>query len=358
MSEYQYYEFLAVDRPLTRAEQDGLRGLSSRARITANSFTNEYEWGDFRGDPVALMSAFFDLHVYHANWGTHRLMIRLPVRLIGRDTIESLVLDDEWAKVHDAGDNLILDIELNEIDLDYVDNGTSWLAMLAPLRADLLAGDRRVLYLIWLMAVEYQFARPESPEPLDGIGPMTDALDAFARFFQIDPNLVAAAAERGNAPATLDAATVVAALTEAEKTALLIRVFDGDPLVSPELRGKARHARTGNAAVVPRTVEALRKRAQAIGEEKAGEERAKEVAARRTRVDAILKRGDAVWREVEAEIELRNNSGYDRATALLRHLREVAEDRDTLADFASRLAAIRSRHARKGQFIVRIAKIV
>jgi len=42
MSEYQYYEFLAIDRPLDRAAQDALRSISSRARITATSFTNHY----------------------------------------------------------------------------------------------------------------------------------------------------------------------------------------------------------------------------------------------------------------------------------------------------------------------------
>ena len=39
MSEYQYYEFLAVDRPLTAAEQAEIRQLSTRARITATSIS-------------------------------------------------------------------------------------------------------------------------------------------------------------------------------------------------------------------------------------------------------------------------------------------------------------------------------
>src|SRR5215469_14407379 len=33
-----------------RAAQDALRSTSSRARITATSFTNHYEWGDLKGD--------------------------------------------------------------------------------------------------------------------------------------------------------------------------------------------------------------------------------------------------------------------------------------------------------------------
>ena len=51
MSEYQYYELLALDRPLTSKQREELRQLSTRAEITATRFTNEYHWGSFRGDP-------------------------------------------------------------------------------------------------------------------------------------------------------------------------------------------------------------------------------------------------------------------------------------------------------------------
>ena len=42
MSEHQYYEFLALDCPLTTAEQAEVHRLPTRARITATSFTDEY----------------------------------------------------------------------------------------------------------------------------------------------------------------------------------------------------------------------------------------------------------------------------------------------------------------------------
>ena len=74
MSEYQYYEFLAIDRPLDDAEQAEVRALSTRARITATSFVNEYHWGDFKGSPNRLMERYYDAHLYVANWGTHRVM--------------------------------------------------------------------------------------------------------------------------------------------------------------------------------------------------------------------------------------------------------------------------------------------
>src|SRR6202021_2874773 len=61
MSEYQYYEFQAIHRPVSEADRQALRDLSTRARITATSFTNTYEWGDFKGDPAKLMEQWFDL---------------------------------------------------------------------------------------------------------------------------------------------------------------------------------------------------------------------------------------------------------------------------------------------------------
>ena len=50
MSEYQYYEFLAIDQPLTQKQIAAVRRYSSRASISSTQFVNEYHWGDFRGD--------------------------------------------------------------------------------------------------------------------------------------------------------------------------------------------------------------------------------------------------------------------------------------------------------------------
>jgi hypothetical protein len=78
MSEYQYYEFQAIDRPLTAGEMKELRAMLSRASITPTRFRNVYHYGDFRGEPLALMERYFDAFVYVANRGTRRLMLRLP----------------------------------------------------------------------------------------------------------------------------------------------------------------------------------------------------------------------------------------------------------------------------------------
>ena len=78
MSEYQYYEFVAIDRALSAKQQDELRAVSTRGRISSTSFVNDYQWGDLKADPRVWMERHFDAHLYLANWGTHRIALRLP----------------------------------------------------------------------------------------------------------------------------------------------------------------------------------------------------------------------------------------------------------------------------------------
>ena len=91
MSEYQYYEFVALDRPLTAAEMAELRSISTRAQITPTRFFNEYQWGDLKADPAELLARYFDVHVYFANWGSRRLMFRLPKPAAHLDDLRACV---------------------------------------------------------------------------------------------------------------------------------------------------------------------------------------------------------------------------------------------------------------------------
>ena len=375
MSEYQYYEFQAIDRPLGDADIKALRALSMRARITATSFTNHYEWGDFKGNPRQLMEQWFDLHLYLANWGTRRLMVRLPKRLVDGSRFDRFLMGSDLADVIDAGEHLILDIcdDGDDVDYDDRDDGSGWLGALAPLRTDMLSGDWRLLYLLWLEALGSGNLRDDGLEPLPGIGPLTGPLEAFAGFFRIDPDLVRAAAEApyGGAQAELSSEAVraaVASIPEAEKTELLHRLAGCDPYVAAEVRGRVREiAATANegAQAKHRTVVELQSRAAAIREEREAAEAARREAerlrrereaeaARRARLEALGRRGDAVWREIDREVGKRNAKGYDQAAALLFDLRALAEENGEMASFADRLNALCLRHERKKQFIERL----
>lgn len=375
MSEYQYYEFQAIDRPLDQAAQEALRSISSRARITATSFINHYEWGDLKGDPRKFVERWFDLHLYLANWGTRRFMIKVPKRFVNQADMDPFLREIDWVEAWTSGDNLLIDIQRHEDggyddwDDDW-DDGSGRLAALAPLRTDVLSGDLRLFYLLWLTAVQDEFIPENEVEPLPGIAPLTGALEGFAEFFGIDSDLVTAAAELNADDAAMSKdglRKAVAVIPEREKAELLLRVVDGDTYVAAELRSRVRKMNPASAA--HRTAGALRTRAQEIREarelaeaERHEAERRRQAAeaekARRTRLKILKQRGaSSVWREIEEGIERRNPTGYDSAISLLSDLQALAVEEGNQDDFDRRLSSVRARHEKKAKFIERLSKL-
>ena len=165
-----------------------------------------------------------------------------------------------------------------------------------------------------------------------------------------------------------DLREAVTAISEREKTELLTRLIEGDSHVAAELKSKVSDKRDVRSAL-HRTAGALRMRAAEIREarEKAiakrqERERQRQAAeaerARRARLEALKQRSPRVWQEIEAEIERRNPSGYERAIALLSDLQALAVEEQNEADFNRRFAEIRHEGTRKkGRFIERLSKL-
>ena len=164
MSEYQYYEFLALDRPLTSNEMQHLRAFSTRARITPTSFINEYNWSDFRGNVNHFMARYFDAFVYFANWGTHVLQFRLPRTSLDVSQAKRYCPCD-YAHLRTAGEHIILKFLSEDEEGEWVED-EGWMSSLGPLRADLMAGDLRCLYLGWLQCVGCDEVEEEETEAL------------------------------------------------------------------------------------------------------------------------------------------------------------------------------------------------
>ena len=149
MSEYQYYEFLAVDRPLTTQEMAALRERSSRAHITPVSFANSYNWGDLKGDPRDWMKRYFDLHVYLAYWRTAIFMLRLPRQVFDSTVFHAFTADGVF-EVEATPSHRVLVWTLEDAedsDCFVHEGGEGWMSRLAPLREELLRGDLRGLYV-------------------------------------------------------------------------------------------------------------------------------------------------------------------------------------------------------------------
>ena len=85
MSEYQYYEFRKIDSSLSDDAMQKISDLSSRAQVSRTSASFTYHYGDFRGDPIKVLTEHFDALFYTANWGSRRLAFRFPISVVNYD---------------------------------------------------------------------------------------------------------------------------------------------------------------------------------------------------------------------------------------------------------------------------------
>lgn len=366
MSVYQHYDFLALDRPLDEGQCDQLRALSSRARITATSFTNEYHWGDFRGDPVKLMRTHFDVFAHFAEPGTRQIMISAPSALLRPRDIEPYLLTYTAEYSTGAGRTVICLTSDDESDfLDY----PAGLATFAPVRAELLGGDRRLLYLAWLLSVQadddLEEDETEPPVPA-GLNDLSAPLHAVADFLRIDPDLIAVAAQASPPLQTGtdhgdEMARWIEDLPAKEKNRLLRLVADNE-VTQARARMLQAFQKSGRGAFAvtegTRTVRELwtaagDRRAQREREEAARaadrerQRREESAAAREARLEDLAGRRDQAWQEVEDRIATMHPEGYDRAVALLADLHVLAEREGEGPAFARPLRELRDRHRRK-----------
>jgi hypothetical protein len=277
MSEYQYYEFQAIDRPLTQREMDELRSFSSRATITATRFVNSYSFGNFKGSPSQWMDRYFDAFLYLANWGTHELMLRFPMGVLDVATAKRYC-HGESASGRAKGDHVILELRSEDEGGEWVEEDNGQLSSLISLRADVAGGDLRALYLSWLLcaqAGELDEADEEPPCP-PGLAKLTAPLEAFVDFLRVDRDLIAVAAARSPdatcAAAHAEIESWVKELPESERTGLLVRLMEGTEVhLRAELLRRSRDSRGATSrasADRPRTAGELLKAAEQCAEER------------------------------------------------------------------------------------------
>ncbi len=380
MSEYQYYEFQAVDRPLTLEQISVLRAYSSRAQITASSFIVDYSYGDFNGNPEKWLEQYFDAFLYLANWGTHQFLLGLPQKLIDQDTIGPYCAGESLS-CRSKGDKVILTFQSEDEDGEWAE-GEGWLASLLPIRADLISGDYRALYLGWLGSIESGEIDDDGLEPPvpAGLRTLNASLDRLADFLGLSRDLIAAATEaspgeQASGLSQEEFGNWVLSLPSQEKDMLLLRLVEGgDPHLMAELRQRAWREIRGGAKPVKgprRTAGQIRARADSLAEARRryeAEQRARDKARReqeetekrQKHLKSLAGKEEILWAKVEELIATKQPKRYDEAVSLLRDLRDLADLRGRNSDFSSSLNTVLTQHLRKGTLVdkVRRAKLL
>lgn len=372
MSEYQRYEFMTCDRPLTPAQLEAINGLSSHIEASSTHALVEYDWGNFKHDPIAVLHEFFDGFLYWANWGAPRLAFRFPHGILPADLLAGYDLDD-LVTFSRHTDHDILDIHFAELEApaEWVDYE---LGSLIAMRDELMAGDLRALYIVWLAAQrmrkgtddededddeeEYEIDVPRVPAEF---GTLTSAQQALADLLQVPPELLMAAAQHSRAPTAPpddDVATWVKMLPLDRSTEYLVRLAHNEPGLARRLVTELLDLRKDRSPVTPTgervTYSFLLADSAAIGDQMEREQREQERLARQRHNRDVHDHQNDYWRQVDAAVVRGSGPGYDEAVQLLVELRAVADQFKETQAFQERFWAWVEPHLRRPAFVKRL----
>lgn len=379
MSEYQYYEFAAIDRPLTRAEMAQLRAVSTRAEITPSGFVNHYEWGDLKADPADWMRRYFDAFVYTANWCSCRLALRVPQTTFLKSELKPFATGPALT-IEGRDEYWIINWSLEESEDDDrfgMEDGRGWMRRLVPLRDELLRGDLRPLYLGWLAAAARDDLGDDSlePEVPPGLSALTPPQHALVEFLEIDPDILAAAMAGSARVAKHDATQVdrvdawLDAWPRIEMAGVLKLIAQGQGHIA-ERQVRSRYAawqktqRPSPAASAPRrSVSQLRELAQlasGVRLKREATERSKQEAKRRQQREAILRLlmadTDKHWAAIDVQAQRGSASGYEQAVRAVAELAEGYALTSTRKEFDRALRRFLVRHATRSALLRRLTE--
>jgi hypothetical protein len=377
MSEYQRYEFMTSDRALTREQLDAVNTLSSHIEATSTHALVEYNWGDFKHDPIKVLHQFFDGFLYWANWGAPELAFRFPHGILPRDLIESYDLE-EFVAFTQHPDYDILDIHFGELEApdEWVDYE---LGSLMAIRDELMEGDLRALYIVWLagqMMIEGYEEDEDEDEDEDevedweisvppvppGFGTLTAAQQSLAELLQVPQELLTAAARHSKAadPSTgEDVAARVKLLPPERQSEYLVRLARNEPGLSRRFLKELRELDQDRSGERPAqgdhvTYATLLAESRAIKGQIERERREQERLARLRHLQEIHEHQDDYWRQADLAAVRASGASYDEATRIVAELREVAEHYKETRQFQERFRAWVYPHLRRPALVKRL----
>jgi len=370
MSEYQRYEFMTSDRPLTRAQLDAVNALSSHIEASSTHAVIEYHWGDFKHNPINVLHKFFDGFLYWANWGAPELALRFPHGTLQVDLINGYDFDD-FVTFTQHSDYDILDIHFGELEAP--DEWTEYdLGSLIAIRDELIEGDLRALYIAWLasqsMIGSYDEDEEEDHEIISvptvppALETLTAAQQALAELLQVPQELLVAAAQHSNAASETtedDFVAWVELLSQDRHNDYLVRLAHNEPGLSRLLVKELRELGQGKTRATPSTGEhvtyaTLLTESKAIKAKLEREQHEQEQLARQRHLQDIHDRQEDYWRQVDLAVARSSGTGYDEAARLLGELREAADQFKEIQQFQARFHTWVRPHLRRPAFVKRL----
>ncbi|PCI35164.1 MAG: hypothetical protein COB50_05605 [Thiotrichales bacterium] len=148
MSEYQYYEFCSIQKPLSQQARQVMQSLSSRAVVGTHGacYIYNYNYGDFRGNSSELLLKYFDIFFYISNFGCMELSFKFKQSQVNFEQIKAYCIQDIIiCKEHNS--HLLLDICINNEEGGGWIDGEGLLPKMLTLHDEIIAGNYDILEL-------------------------------------------------------------------------------------------------------------------------------------------------------------------------------------------------------------------
>jgi hypothetical protein len=284
--------------------------------------------------------------------------------------------------IHESGQYWLLDWSYADEDgyderFQSDEDGPGWMARLAPLRDEMLRGDRRPLYLGWLAALCSEELDDDDLEPPlpPGLQTLTAAQQALVEFLQLDPYLLAVAQSASEEDADSD---LYAAMLEEW-------MHDLSP---DQMRNTVRLIMTGAAHQAERVMHAqyaswrqqrrpARRGAgerRTVAQNSAGRPLAEQIRIERERVEQeekhahqqaerareladVADRAKQVWQEIDVCLRAGSGAAYERAQRAVLELHEALKAGGKAPEFQRGLVKLLSTHGHRRAWIERLQRV-
>lgn len=373
--EYQFYEFKAIDSSLSKKDMEEIQTWSSRCKPTKTNVIFEYSYRDFPKDEITVVEKYFDAMVHISSWGTMQLIFKYPKALFPVKEIVPYTCEG-GIEIHKKTNYFLLEFTIHHEELNDWIEGDGILSCLESLRTDILNGDYRLLYIIWLqtmmktLTAEYsdyyaydeefddEELEPNVPAKFDNLN---EALKKLVDFFQIDTDLIEFLAKnstKNNEP-SINLESAISHLSENEKNDFLIRLLNDEALLSVKLKQHLKKSsKVYNYSSQNRIIDDLLEEIEIFKKNKSELLKKQTEKERINHLEKLAVKEKNIWEQIDDLILEKNAKSYDEAISLLKELKELAIHKNEFAKYADKINSLKIKNSRLSSFVIRITQLM
>lgn len=306
-----------------------------------------YHYSGLKAEPYEVVLNYFDIGFYYADWGSIDAYIKLPIGTLP-DVL--LQIQTHGCYVHETEQWQLLVFSIEEYyEYFEVEHADDFFQHLVTLRCELMQGDWRLLYFMWLRELDSNDELAAVPMIDFDFNHLSDAQLAFAALFDIPLALVKALAlalvanpshQPNQSQFQID--DWLNQLTEKEKDNLLKVVFEQGQLTRHHALAMTKKEQVNkqetfqywltSEVLAPYIAHAetqlKQQQAEALAQNLAIEKAEKEA-----KLSESYTQREHFWQQAQMQAKRTCASGYDQASLYLHQLAEAYQFKDQRSDF-------------------------